>query len=80
MGTFEDLSDYVVHEIISVWMRVKQQTDDLYIIICRGVTICIFVLNRSVRGLRFGMHYKPNDSLDKSYYVWKIKELKVCEI
>ncbi len=72
MGTFEDLSDYVMFEIISVCMRVKQ-TDDLYIIICRGVTICVFVLNRSVRGLRFGMHYKPNDSLDKSYYVLENK-------
>ncbi len=30
----------------------------------RGVTIRVFVLNRSVRGFRFGAHYKPNDSLD----------------
>ncbi len=72
MGTFEDLSDYVMFEIISVCMRVKQ-TDDLYIIICRGVTICVFVLNRSVRGLRFGVHYKQNDSLDKSYYILENK-------
>ncbi len=43
----------------------------VYIYICiyiyiyiRGVTIRVFVLNRSVRGFRFGTHYKPNDSLD----------------
>ncbi len=33
-------------------------------LLTRGVTIRIFVLNRSVRGFRFGAHYKPNDSLD----------------
>ncbi len=27
----------------------------------RGVTMCIFIFNFSVRGFRFGMHYKPND-------------------
>ncbi len=27
----------------------------------RGVTMCVFIFNFSVRGFRFGMHYKPND-------------------
>ncbi len=36
----------------------------IYIYIYRGVTIHIFILNRSVRGLRFGTHYKPNHLLD----------------
>ncbi len=36
----------------------------IYTVYIRGVTIRVFVLNRSVWGFRFGTHYKPNDSLD----------------
>ncbi len=43
MGAFEDFLHLttVVYEIMSVCMCVKQQTDDLYIIICN----CIVVIN-----------------------------------
>ncbi len=40
--------------------------------------IRVFVLNRSVRGFRFGAHYKPNDSFGLILLRLKIKELKVC--
>ncbi len=45
MGASEDFSEdssheYVVYEILSVCMCVKQQTDDLYIIICN----CIYIV------------------------------------
>ncbi len=41
-------------KIQDVWSPVLYQVG--------GVTIHLFVLNRSVRGFRFGTHYKPNDS------------------
>ncbi len=35
------------------------------LMVSRGVTICVFVLNHSVRGFRFDTHYKSNySSLD----------------
>ncbi len=54
---------YINTNTCSIYLRKMLCLYSKYIYI-RGVTIRVFILNRSVRGFRFGAHYKPNDSLD----------------
>lgn len=42
----------------------------------RGLTI--HVLIASIQYFRFSAHFKPKDSLDRSYNVWKIKYSLNC--